>query len=121
MNIDIVRGIAKAVQNKQTKGELRKESSSSLVTVLGVVALIATALIDVVPAEWTIFAAILSGIAAGVNFYITRFTVPAITDGQINRLEAEAAVQMNQVTAPEPSLPVHDIESTNGGSTVRPN
>lgn len=122
MNPNIV---ALAVQNlraEQSNGKLRKESNSSLITLLGVILTIITTVTGSIPDEYGWLAAALTGVAAAISYYIDRFTVPAFTNGQQKALEAEAQRLAPLVNA-EASLPVYDEvstldESVDGGSTI---
>lgn len=116
MNVQLVLEAARRIQAAQSSAELRKESGTSLITVLTIIATVATLLLDVVPQEWTIVAAILAAVAAGVNLYVSRFTVPALTDGQRDKLAREAAeVEIEKELSTPAPLPVYDGPTSEEG------
>lgn len=107
MDIGQVAGALERLRDGQSRARLRSNSGSSLITLLGLLATGATALVDVVPAEYSWVAAILTGVAAAVSFYIDRFTVPAITPGQTEEILNEVAAEVQP-----PELGVYDMPST---------
>jgi len=120
LNPDIVRLAAERIQQSQSTATLRKESSTSLVTLLGVLATVLVSIIPAIPPEWSLAAAIATGLASAINYYISRFTVPALTDGQKHQLETEAR-HVETLAQEAAGFPVYDQPSTaDGGSTVVP-
>ena len=122
MNPNIVSLAVQNLRAEQSNGQLRKESNSSLITLLGVILTIITTVTGSIPDEYGWLAAALTGVAAAISYYIDRFTVPAFTHGQQKALEAEAQRLAPLVNA-EASLPVYDEvstldESVDGGSTI---
>ena len=111
MNPNIVSMAVQNIRAQQTHGQLRKESNSSLVTLLGVVLTIVTTVVEAVPEEYAWVAAILTGVAAAISYYIDRFTVPAITPSQHRAIEEEAR-RIEPIVNAEASLPVYDEAST---------
>lgn len=107
MDIGQVAGVLERLRDGQSRARLRSNSGSSLITLLGLLATGATALVDVVPAEYSWVAAILTGVAAAVSFYIDRFTVPAITPGQTTEILSAVAAE-----AAASELGVYDMPST---------
>lgn len=112
---------ARAVDNirrAQTPLQVRKESLSALAALLVWVATIIADNVDTIPIDGTA-GQIIGVIASAVAYGVARFTVPALTHGQEQKLiaEAERLEQVERDAAKPVTLPIY----TGPSSTEVPN
>lgn len=101
----------RAVENvraHQSPLALRKESLSALAALVVWVATIIADNIDTIPIDGTA-GQVIGVIASAVAYGVARFTVPAITDGQEQKLiaEAERLEQVERDAAKPVTLPIY--------------
>ena len=104
------------VRRTQSPLALRKESLSALIALVVWVATLIVDNIDAIPAE-TGAAGDVLGVAASLAAYgLARFTVPALTHGQQQKLvaEAERVERADQDAARPVTLPVYTGPTTAG-------
>lgn len=97
------------VRRTQTSLTLRKESLSALVALVVWVATLIVDNIDSIPAVAGAAGDVLGVVASVVAYGLARFTVPAVTKGQEQRLLAETArvEQADEKAARPITLPVY--------------
>lgn len=103
-----------AVRDAQSAGKLRKESGSALVSLLTWLAVSGAVLIEQIPEEWSVAALILGALVGAANVYVARFTEPAVTQMQQDRIlrEVDRVEAAEAVAAAPAELPVYRGEST---------
>lgn len=103
-----------AVRDAQSSGQLRKESGSALVSLLTWLAVSGAVLIEQIPEEWSVAALILGALVGAANVYVARFTEPAVTQMQQDRIlrEVDRVEAAETVAAAPAELPVYRGEST---------
>lgn len=103
-----------AVRASQSAGKLRKESGSALVSLLTWLAVSGAVLIEQIPEEWSVAALILGALVGLANVYVARFTEPAVTQMQQDRIlrEVDRVETAEAVAAAPAALPVYRGEST---------
>lgn len=103
-----------AVRASQPAGKLRKESGSALVSLLTWLAVSGAVLIEQIPEEWSVAALILGALVGAANVYVARFTEPAVTQMQQDRIlrEVDRVEAAEAVAAAPAALPVYRGEST---------
>ena len=103
-----------AVRASQSGGKLRKESGSALVSLMTWLAVSGAVLIEQVPEEWSFAALVLGALVGAANVYVARFTEPAVTQMQQDRILREVdRVETAEAVAAAPAvLPVYRGEST---------
>lgn len=108
--------VAENVKNAQGKFALRKESWSAAVALIAWVCTLVAEHADQIPAAAGSIGQGVALVASLAAFVIARFTVPAITAGQIRQLKAATAHVGDPATGPGESvgagLPVFDGPST---------
>lgn len=115
MTPSTVERAAKNIRRTQSPLALRKESLTALVVLVAWVATLITENIDTIPVAGTT-AQIIGTIASVIAFCVARFTVPALTRGQQQRLVAETQrVAQAETAATPPALPVYGLASTSEG------
>ena len=114
MSMTVTKQAIEAVRASQSAGQLRKESGSALLSLMTWLAVSGAVLIEQIPEEWSVAALILGALVGAANVYVARFTEPAVTQMQqdrilreVDRVEAAAAV-----AAAPAELPVYRGEST---------
>ena len=113
MSQTTVQRAADNVRRAQTPLQLRKESLSALAALLVWVATIIAENIDSIPLDGTA-GQIIGVVASAVAYGVARFTVPALTKGQEQKLIAEAErveTAEKEATAPL-TLPTYTFAST---------
>lgn len=103
-----------AVRASQSAGKLRKESGSALVSLMTWLAVSGAVLIEQVPEEWSVAALTLGALVGAANVYVARFTEPAVTQMQQDRIlrEVDRVETAEAVAAAPAALPVYRGEST---------
>lgn len=103
-----------AIRATQSAGQLRKESGSALVSLLTWLAVSGAVLIEQIPEEWSVAALILGALVGAANVYVARFTEPAVTQMQQDRIlrEVDRVEAAEAVAAAPAELPVYRGEST---------
>lgn len=114
MSKETTRKAIGAVRDAQSSGKLRKESSSALVSLLTWLAVAGAVLIEQIPEEWSVAALILGALVGAANVYVARFTEPAVTQMQQDRIlrEVDRVEAAETVAAAPAELPVYRGEST---------
>ena len=114
MSKETTRKAIGAVRDAQSSGKLRKESSSALVSLLTWLAVSGAVLIEQIPEEWSVAALILGALVGAANVYVARFTEPAVTQMQQDRIlrEVDRVEAAEAVAAAPAELPVYRGEST---------
>lgn len=114
MSKETTRKAIGAVRDAQSAGKLRKESSSALVSLLTWLAVSGAVLIEQIPEEWSVAALILGALVGAANVYVARFTEPAVTQMQQDRIlrEVDRVEAAETVAAAPAELPVYRGEST---------
>lgn len=102
------------VRRTQSPLALRKESLSALVALAVWVATLIVDNIDTIPATTGAAGDILGVVASLVAYGLARFTVPAVTEGQEQKLiaEAERVENAEQEAAAPLTLPTYTFAST---------
>ena len=103
-----------AIRDAQSAGQLRKESGSALVSLMTWLAVSGAVLIEQIPEEWSVAALILGALVGAANVYVARFTEPAVTQMQQDRIlrEVDRVEAAEAVAAAPAELPVYRGEST---------
>lgn len=115
MSRNTVERAAQNVRRTQSPLALRKESLSAFVVLVAWVATLITDNIDSIPVAGTT-AQIVGTIASIIAVVVARFTVPALTHGQQQKLvaEAERVERADQDAARPVTLPVYTGPTTAG-------
>lgn len=103
-----------AVRAGQSAGKLRKESGSALLSLMTWLAMSGAVLVDQIPQEWSVVALVLGALVGAANVYVARFTEPAVTAAQEERIlrEVERVEAAEEAAAAPVELPVYSGEST---------
>lgn len=111
--IEVARAI-EMVRAKQSRGKLRKESGTALGALLTWLAASGMVIIEQVPDEWSIVALVLGALVGVANVYVARFTEPAVTESQQERIvrEVEKLEEWQQAADSRVELPVYSEAST---------
>lgn len=109
---EVVRAIER-VRSNQSHGKLRKESGTALGSLMAWLAASGMVLIDQIPHEWSVAALILGALVGVANVYVARFTEPAVTASQQQRIVREMEkIQEWEAANSHVELPVYDGAST---------
>lgn len=109
MSQNAVERAAQNVRRTQSPLALRKESLSALAALLVWVATLIADNIDAIPAAAGTVGQVVGVVVSALVFGVTRFTVPALTQGQQQKLVAEAErIETADADAARPiTLPVY--------------
>lgn len=117
MNTNTLERAAQGVRSKQSSLALRKESLSALAALLAWVVTLIAENADTIPAAAGTVGQVVAVATSALAFGISRFTVPALTRGQQQRLVAEAErIELADSVAAKPAtLPVYTGPTVNEG------
>lgn len=108
--------VADNLRQSQSKFALRKESWSAALALIAWVCTLVAEHADQIPEVAGSIGQVVAVVASVVAFAIARFTVPAITTGQINQLRKQSSLvgdpAMGEGTSVE-DLPVYEGPTTN--------
>ena len=114
MSMTVTKQAIETIRASQSAGQLRKESGSALVSLLTWLAVSGAVLIEQIPEEWSVAALVLGALVGAANVYVARFTEPAVTKSQEDRIlrEVDRVETAAAVAAAPAVLPVYRGEST---------
>lgn len=114
MSQNTTKRAADNLRARQSPLQLRKESLTALTALVVWVCTLIADNIAAIPAEAGVVGTILGVVASGVAYGVARFTVPALTKGQEQRLiaEAERVETAEQEAAAPLTLPTYTFAST---------
>lgn len=103
-----------SVRAGQSSGKLRKESGAAFASLMTWLAVSGAVLVDQIPEEWSVAALVLGALVGAANVYVARFTEPAVTQKQEERIlrEVDRVEAEREAAAAPAELPVYRGEST---------